>query len=143
LLRIARAVMDEARKALLVNCVETYLRLDEKEQALYEELVAQPEQKEVKEMLTVYEERGIAIGEQRGIAIGEQRGIAIGTVRGKRDATLRVLRKKFGTLPKAVEARIQAMETEAELDALLDAVLTAQSLDDLGFKKRKRTARRG
>jgi hypothetical protein len=93
-------------------------------------------------MLTVYEERGIAIGEQRGeqrgITIGEQRGIAIGTVCGKRDTTLRLLRKKFGKLPKAIEAQVEALETEAELDALLDAVLTAQSLDDLGFKKRKR-----
>ncbi len=31
LLGIARAVIDEARRALLVNCVETYLVLDEKE----------------------------------------------------------------------------------------------------------------
>jgi hypothetical protein len=135
LLRIARALMDEARKALLVNCVETYLQLDAREQALYEELVEQPKQKEVKEMLTVYE--------QRGITIGEQRGIAIGAVRGKRDATLRLLRKKFGALPKAVESRIQAMETEAELDTLFDAALAARSLDDLGFKQRKRSAKRG
>jgi hypothetical protein len=48
----------------------------------------------------------------------------------------------FGELPEQVEAQIQAMETEAELDNLLKAVLTAQSLDDLGFKKRKKTASR-
>jgi hypothetical protein len=154
LLGIARALIDAARKALLVNCVETYLPLDEREQALYEELVEQPEQKEVKEMLTVYEERGmqrgiaigeqrgeqrgITIGEQRGIAIGEQRGIAIGTVRGKRHATLRLLRKRFGKLPKAIEVQVEAMETEAELDALFDAALNAQSLDDLGFKKKRK-----
>jgi hypothetical protein len=119
--RIARALIDEARKALLVNCVETYLKLDESEQKLYERLVEQVEQKEVREMLTVYEQRD--------------------EIRGKRDATLRLLRKKFGDLPESVEARIQAMETEAELDALFDAALDAQSLDDLGFKKSKRTAR--
>ncbi|MCS6861304.1 MAG: hypothetical protein NZT92_13390 [Abditibacteriales bacterium] len=33
------------------------------------------------------------------------------------------------------------METEAELDRLLKAILSAQSLDDLGFNKRKRTTR--
>lgn len=128
LLSIARALIDQARKALLVNCVETYLRLDAREQALYEELVAQPEQKEVEEMLTVYEERGIAIG----------------IVRGKRETALRQLRKKFGALPRTVEARIQAMETEAELDALLDAILTARSLEDLGLKlkRKRRTANR-
>jgi hypothetical protein len=144
LLRIARALIDEARKALLTNCVETYLHLDESEQKLYEQLV--PAHQEVQKMLTVYEERGIAIGEERGIAIGEERGIAIGEergiIRGKRDATLRLLRKKFGKLQKAIEAQVQGIETEAELDALLDAVLTAQSLDDLGFKKKKKTASR-
>ncbi|MCS6859646.1 MAG: Rpn family recombination-promoting nuclease/putative transposase [Abditibacteriales bacterium] len=134
LLGIARALVDEARKGLLVNCVETYLRLDESEQALYEQLVEQPEQKEVKEMLTVYEERGM----QRGIAIGEQRGIALGTVRGKREATLRLLRGRFGKLPKAVEAQVKAMESEAELDALFDAALTAPSLEELGFKRQRK-----
>ncbi|MCS6861518.1 MAG: DUF4351 domain-containing protein [Abditibacteriales bacterium] len=138
LLGIARALIDEARKALLLNCVETYLALDEKEQALYEELVAQSEQREVSKMLMTYEERVM----QRGIAVGEQRGIAIGIVRGKQETALRLLRKKFGTLPKTVEARVQAMKTEAELDALLDAILTAQSLDDLGLKRRRRTANR-
>lgn len=130
LLGIARAVIDEAQKALLVNCVETYLALDEKEQALYEELVAQPEQREVKEMLTVYEERVM----QRGIVIGEQRGAILG----KRNAALRLLRNKFGKLPKAIEAQVEGVGTEAELDALLDAVLTAQSLNDLGFKKKRK-----
>jgi uncharacterized protein involved in exopolysaccharide biosynthesis len=106
--------------------VETYLPLDASEQKLYQELVEQPEQTEVKEMLTVYEERGIAIGEQRG------------EIRGKRNATLRLLRKKFGKLPKAIEAQVEAMETEAELDTLFDAALDAQSLDDLGFKKKRK-----
>lgn len=129
LLGIARALVDEARKALLLNCVETYLRLDEQEEKLYEELVKQPEQEEVREMLAVYEERGIAIGEQRGI------------VRGKRDAVLRLLRSRFGKLPKAIEARVEKMETEAELDALFDAALSAQSLNDLGLKKPRKRKR--
>jgi hypothetical protein len=45
---------------------------------------------------------------------------------------------RLGKLPKAVEAQVEAMETEAELDALFDAALNAQSLDDLGFKKQRK-----
>jgi hypothetical protein len=117
LLRIARALIDEARKALLTNCVETYLRLDENEQALYEQLV--PAHQEVRKMLTVYE------------------------INGMRKAALLQLRLKFGDLPEQVEERVQSMETEAELDNLLKAILNAQSLDDLGLtRKRKMTTRR-
>ncbi len=117
LLRIARALIDEARKALLANCVETYLRLDESEQALFEQLV--PAHQEVKKMLTVYE------------------------INGMRKAALMQLRLKFGDLPEQVEERVQSMETESELDNLLKAILNAKSLDDLGLtRKRKMTARR-
>jgi hypothetical protein len=41
-------------------------------------------------------------------------------------------------LSKAIEAQVEGMETEAELDALFDAALTAQSLNDLGFKKKRK-----
>jgi len=97
--------------------VETYLRLDENEQALYEQLV--PAHQEVRKMLTVYE------------------------IKGMRKAALLQSRLKFGDLPEQVEERVQSMETEAELDNLLKAILNAQSLDDLGLtRKRKVTTRR-
>jgi len=114
LLRIARAVIDEARKVLLVNCVETYLRLDTGEQQLFDELVQQAPYEEVTVMRSVYEIEG--------------------EKRGKRDAVLRLLRRKFGALPEPVEAHVGALESEAELDTLLDAILDARALADLGFR---------
>ncbi|MCS6862598.1 MAG: hypothetical protein NZT92_20025 [Abditibacteriales bacterium] len=42
---IARASVDETRKASLLNCVETHLRLDEREEKLYEDLMKQPDQR--------------------------------------------------------------------------------------------------
>jgi hypothetical protein len=117
LLRIARALVDAARKALLVNCVETYLKLNEAEQRRFEQLVEQPSYEEAREMRTVYEIEG------------ERRG----TIRGKQEAALHWLRCKFGDLPDGVASRVQSMEAEAELNHLLDAIFDAGSLDELGL----------
>jgi hypothetical protein len=118
LVRIARALVDEARRMLLANCVETYLPLEEEEeQREFEELVQQPGYQEVSQMRSVYE----IAGEKRGTVIGRQ------------EAALLQLRRKFGTLPERVEARIRAMETADELDTLLGAILDAGSLEDLGL----------
>jgi hypothetical protein len=64
-------------------------------------------------MLTVYEERGI--------------------LRGKRDTLLRLLRRKFGDLPESVAAKVQAIQTEAELDRLSERILDAGSLEEMGL----------
>lgn len=64
-------------------------------------------------MLTIYEERGI--------------------IKGKRGALLRQLRFKFGDLPEATVAGLQGIGTEAELDALLERVLGAKTLHDMGL----------
>ena len=64
-------------------------------------------------MLTVYEERGI--------------------IKGKRDALLKLLRFKFGDVPETASAKVQAIDTEAELDALLERVLQAMTLAEMGL----------
>lgn len=64
-------------------------------------------------MLTIYEERGI--------------------IKGKRDALLKLLQYKFGALPEAVVARVQTIDTDAALDALLERVLRAITLEDMGL----------
>ena len=45
-------------------------------------------------------------------------------------ATRRAL-VKFGDLPEAIAVKVQAIDTEAELDALLERVLRAKALDDM------------
>jgi len=74
----------------------------------------------VTEILTIYEERGI--------------------IKGKRDALLIQLRIKFGDLPEAVVARVQTIDTEAALDALLERVLRATTLGDMGLAQGTDTA---
>jgi hypothetical protein len=63
------------------------------------------------QMLTVYEERGIS--------------------KGKRDTLLKQLHFKLGDVPEAVAAKVQAIDTEADLDALLGRVLQANTLADM------------
>jgi hypothetical protein len=64
-------------------------------------------------MLTIYEERGI--------------------IKGKRNMLLRQMRKKFGELPEAVVMRLQAIQADEELDQILDRVLEAHSLAEIGL----------
>jgi len=73
---VARARLDEARSALLTNVIETYLPLKATDQDEFQRLVAFPDGKEIREMISVYEQRGI----ERGIE------------RGKREALLRLMR---------------------------------------------------
>ncbi len=74
-------------------------------------------------------ELGEARGEARGKAIGEARGEA----RGKRQTLLRLLRAKFGAVPEEVARRVEAEADIARLDALLERILTAASIQEMGL----------
>ena len=113
--------MDEARRSLLVNLVETYLQLSDTEEREFGALLAQPDLEEVREMLTIYEERGIAKGRAEGL------------LSAKRDLVLRAARLKFGPLPEAVEARVAALAREEELNACHDRVILAATLEETGL----------
>ncbi len=117
--------VDEARKSLLINLIETYLKLSAAEEEEFARLLGQEEAQEVRRMITVYEERGIA----KGIEQGREQGI----VQGKQDTLLKLLRHKFGALSEGITAQIQTLQTEAELDALLERVLDARSLAEMGL----------
>lgn len=111
--RVLHSAVDEARKALLINIIETYVTLDTTEEDAFRRLLGQEQLQEVTQMLTVYEERGILMG--------------------KRDMLLKQLQFKFGALPEDIVAKVQALSTEAELDRLSERLLSAQDLADLGF----------
>ncbi len=93
--------------------IETYGTLDTAAEDELHRLLGQEHLQEVTQMLTVYEERSIVIG--------------------KRDALLKLLRLKFGEVLEAMVTKIQALNTEAELDILLARVLSAHDLIDMGL----------
>jgi hypothetical protein len=98
---------------LHINIIETYMRLSETEEEKFRRFIRREELQEVTYMLTIYEERGI--------------------IKGKRDALLKLFRFKFGDVPEAVAAKVQAIDTEADMDALSERLLQATMLADMGF----------
>jgi hypothetical protein len=95
------------------NIIEVYMRLSETEEEEFRRLIRREESQEVTQMLTIYEERGI--------------------IKGKRDALLKPLRFKFGDVPEAVSAKVQVIDTEAEMDTQLERVLQDNTLADMGL----------
>jgi flagellar biosynthesis/type III secretory pathway protein FliH len=69
-------------------------------------------------------------GVSQGISQGITQGLSQGLSRGQVKTLLHLLHKRFGPLPEAVVARIQAA-SDAELDRLTDRILDADSLDAL------------
>ena len=61
---------------------------------------------------------------------GREEGREAGVLEGMRRSLQRQLTAKFGDLPTAVAAKIESMSA-AELDSVLDRVLTATALDEL------------
>lgn len=112
---ILGAHVDPARASLLIEFVETYVPLTVNECIEFEHLIQTEQQyAEVEQMVTVYEQRGIEQGIEQG----------------KRNLLLRLLCKKFGELPKELEAGLVKIESVEMLDQLSLGVLDARSLDE-------------
>ena len=73
-----------------------------------------------------WRKEGEAIGEAKGL----MRGRAEGKAEGKAETLLRLLERRFGAVPEEARARILAAPV-ADLDAWLDAFVSASSLDDV------------
>ena len=76
------------------------------------------------------EERGMQAGIQQGLQKGIQKGIHQGFLQGEQNLLLRLLTKRFGTLPEQYQQQINQANTE-QLEFWTDQVLTATSLDDI------------
>ena len=64
---------------------------------------------------------------------GMQKGIEEGMQKGMQRALMALLGQKFGKLPRRVRAAVQGTTDEARLDHWLMEVLTARSIEDMGF----------
>ena len=76
--RLQAADLDEARRFLLVNCVETYLQLEGEEAKAYTTLLAAETNREVAAMEMTWadelEHRGWVLGQREGRQEGRQEG---------------------------------------------------------------------
>ncbi len=112
--KIATSGQNDARKAMLAHIVEKYRILNEVEQTQYEARLQQEDAKEVETMMNIFEERGLVKGEENE----------------RRRSILKVLRHKFGELPEAIVAQIEAITSSEEFDTLFDRALDAETLTD-------------
>ncbi|MGH2410333.1 MAG: hypothetical protein ACRDGS_08210 [Chloroflexota bacterium] len=67
-------------------------------------------------------------GIQQGIERGREEGREEGIVRARRQAVLRVLSRRYSTVPEETAARIELISDPDLLDTLLDAAMDASSL---------------
>jgi predicted transposase YdaD len=123
--RLQASTLDEARLFLLVNMVETYLRLETAEIA---EFRAQMQREgamdtELAEMTWADELM------ERGRAQGMQQGMERGMEQGKREAIVRLLRVRFHTVPVDLPGRLANLDA-ARLDVVLDKAEYLSSLEE-------------
>ena len=124
---VAGSELDDARKFLLMNLIETYFKLSPDHQKRFRRLVSEEEFREVQEMEIMWADRMRADGAKEGRKEGREKGL----IEGKRGTLLRQLAKKFGPLSEEATARVRALESVDELDVYLDRVLTATSLEEM------------
>ena len=60
-----------------------------------------------------------------------QQGIEEGAVGAKREAVVKLLEHRFGSVPKPLATHITQLRHVSQLDALFDNVMQAKSLDDI------------
>ena len=127
--RVAKGELDEARKFLLVNLIETYFKLATDEKASFRRLLSGVEFREAYEMEVTWADKIREEGRIEGREEGREEGLK----EGKRETLRQLLTKKFGPLPETVLSRLEVLECLEELDGHLDRVLKAGSLDEMGL----------
>ena len=75
-------------------------------------------------------EQGRAEGIEKGLAEGIEKGLAEGIEKGQAGLLLRLMERRYGTLPQAVRDRVRGASV-SELEAWAEAVLDAASLDEV------------
>ena len=116
--RVVTSELDDAREFLLVNIIKTYCELSDEQNERYERLIAREEYRNVQDLELTWADKLLREGEEKGV------------LNGKREALRRQLAQKYGSLPERVAARVEVMDS-MELDACLDRILTATSLEEL------------
>jgi len=119
--RVVTSKLDEAREFLLVNIIETYCELSDEQNERYLRLLSREEYRKVQDLELTWADKLLREGEEKGM------------LNGKRDTLVRQLTQKFGPLPEPVTARVEAYESVDELDACLERILTANSLEEMGL----------
>ena len=131
--RIGGSSLTDNQKALLGDCVETYIDLPDAELARFRDIINANATGRVKPVnktrVQIAREEGVEEGTEIGKEIGKEIGIEEGDRRARRAMLTELLEARFGPVPEEVATRVAA---EADTDALrrwLRAAGTAESLE--------------
>jgi hypothetical protein len=129
--RIATARLDDLRRFLLVNCVETYLQLEGRDAEELEALQARGNAEEVRAM------RRMTWAEQikkEGLDEGKREGLEMGREQGARQTLLRLLGIRFGSISDEVRRQVEAIRSVERLNQIAEQILVARSLEEIGLR---------
>lgn len=112
---------DPDRQLKYVEFIDIYTALDDNERALFEQRYRQEDSS-----VAGFAERFTNIGIEKGL----EQGLETGRACEARTILSRLLVRRFGPLPAAIESRIQRADIE-QLETWADQVLDARSLDEL------------
>jgi predicted transposase/invertase (TIGR01784 family) len=113
--------LDPAKMQLISGFVDSYLRLNSEEEAIFQSEISTidlEEREQIMQITTSWEQKGIVRGRQEG-RIEEKLAI-----------TLRQLNRKLGNLPEEVVTQIKSLEP-SRLDTLTEDLLDFATFDDL------------
>ncbi len=126
--KIATAPIREHHRLLLMNCVETYLPLKGRDAEEYASLAGAQESSEIQAMQMTWADKI----EAKGIVKGRREGRKEGADHFRR-LVLRHLGQRFGSVPAALQKRLEAIRSVEALGAIADQIFEAQSIDELGL----------
>ena len=113
--QISESSLDDARKFLLVNIVESYFELTDDEASRYQRLLAR--EQEVKEMEATWADKRMEKG----------------SLAAQRRTLLRQIEAKFGPPSEETRRRVEALDSSDVLDTYLERILTASSVEKMGL----------
>ncbi len=116
-----RLQVDSAKESLILSFFDYYLELDEQEEEEVLEILRRSKlQEDVKimEMIPYWERKGIEKGREQGIE------------EGKKSLLVRLLQKRFGSIPKEIEEAIEKTSYD-RLEKMEDVLFDIQNIDEV------------
>ena len=118
--RVAESALDDARKLLLTNMIETYFTVAPKHKERFRSIMSQESYREAQKMQLTWADKMKEEGRHEGL------------VEGKRATLIQLLGMKFDTIPDTTRARVQSLSLD-ELDTYLERVLSVDTLQEMGL----------
>ena len=131
--RLRRDDLSPGARSTLLNVIETYLPLDEREQAEFAGRLAPEGDVTMETLEQTWFDRMIAEGIEQDAPWTErlvQRGIERGVAQGKRDLLLRLVRARFDSVPAGFADRLATLD-EPALDSASERLLQVGTVEEL------------